>query len=175
MKKDRERDDRRSWCLSAASLQLPGFAHRITEWFGLEGTLRGHPAQPPCREQGYLQLDQVAQSPIQPGLECFQGWGTYHLAGQPVPVPHHPQCKICLPSVFFASILPAHSIIEWFGLEGTLKIIWFQPSCHGQGHLPPDQVAGDSRLQQSTEGEACARTSHHEKCPEAPCRGTYIF
>ena len=32
-------------------------------------------------------------------------------------------------------------IIEWFGLEGTLKIIWVQPPCHGQGHPPLDQVA----------------------------------
>ncbi|NXL43142.1 ROS1 kinase, partial [Podilymbus podiceps] len=30
--------------------------------------------------------DQVAQSPVQPGLECFQGWGLHHLSGQPVPV-----------------------------------------------------------------------------------------
>ena len=37
-----------------------------------------------------------------------------------------------------------HRIIEWFGLEGTLKIIWFQPPCHQQGHLPPDQVAQSS-------------------------------
>jgi len=26
-------------------------------------------------------------------------------------------------------------------LEGTLKIIWFQPPCYEQGHLPLDQVA----------------------------------
>ena len=37
-----------------------------------------------------------------------------------------------------------HRIVEWFGLEGTLKIIWFQPPCHEQGHLPPDQVAQSS-------------------------------
>jgi len=29
-------------------------------------------------------------------------------------------------------------------LEGTLKIIWFQPPCHEQGHLPLDQVAQSS-------------------------------
>jgi len=40
----------------------------------LEGTFKGHLAQPRCNEQGHLQLDQVAQSPIQPDLECFQGW-----------------------------------------------------------------------------------------------------
>jgi len=37
-----------------------------------------------------------------------------------------------------------HRIIEWFGLEGTLKIIWFQPPCHEQGLLLPDQGAQSS-------------------------------
>jgi len=41
---------------------------RIIECFGLEGTFKGHLIQPLCNEQGHLQLDQVAQSPIQPGL-----------------------------------------------------------------------------------------------------------
>ena len=50
--------------------------HRITECFGLEGTFRCHLVQPPCSEQGHLQLDQAAQSPVQPDLECFQGWAT---------------------------------------------------------------------------------------------------
>ncbi|KAK4833081.1 hypothetical protein QYF61_027743 [Mycteria americana] len=39
--------------------------HRIIEWFGLERTFTGHLVQPPCNEQGHLQLDQVAQSPVQ--------------------------------------------------------------------------------------------------------------
>jgi len=29
-------------------------------------------------------------------------------------------------------------------LEGTLKIIWFQPPCNGQGHLPLHQVTQSS-------------------------------
>ena len=41
------------------------------ECFRLEGTFRGHLAQPPCSEQGYLQPDQVAQSNVQPDLEYF--------------------------------------------------------------------------------------------------------
>ena len=48
---------------------------RIIECFGLEGTVRGHLAQPPCSKPGHLQLDQAAKSPVQRGLECFQGWG----------------------------------------------------------------------------------------------------
>jgi len=52
-----------------------------------------------------------------------------------------------------------HRITEWFGLEGTLKIIWFQPRCHGQGHLPPDQIAQSSiqpGLDTAREGAATA-------------------
>ena len=68
-------------------------SYRIIKCFGLEGTFRGHLAQLPCSKQGHLQLDQVAQSPIQPGLECFQGWGLHYLSGQPVTVFHHPYRK----------------------------------------------------------------------------------
>jgi len=35
--------------------------------------------------QGHQPLDQAAQSHIQPGLECPQGWGIHNLLGQPVP------------------------------------------------------------------------------------------
>jgi len=71
----------------------------------LEGTFRGHLSQPPCSEQGHLQLDQAAQSPVQPGLECFQGWGLLYLSGQPVPVFHHPHGKKCLPYIQSKSTL----------------------------------------------------------------------
>jgi len=37
-----------------------------------------------------------------------------------------------------------HRITEWFGLEGILKLIWFYPPCHKQGHLPPAQAAQSS-------------------------------
>jgi len=35
-------------------------------------------------------------------------------------------------------------IIEWKGLEATLKIVWFQRPRHEQGHLPPAQSAQSS-------------------------------
>jgi len=34
--------------------------------------------------QGCQPPDQAAQSHIQPGLECLQGWGIHNLLGQPV-------------------------------------------------------------------------------------------
>ena len=46
--------------------------------------------QPPCYVQGRQPPDQAAQSHIQPGLECLQGWGIHSLLGQPVPVCRHP-------------------------------------------------------------------------------------
>ena len=52
--------------------------HRIIECFGLEGTFRGHLAQPPCSEQGHLQLDQVAQSPVEPGLAVQSDFSAFH-------------------------------------------------------------------------------------------------
>lgn len=61
----------------------------ITESFQLEGTFKGHLVQLPCTEQGHLQLDQVAQSPVYADLECLQGQSSHHLSRQPVPVLHN--------------------------------------------------------------------------------------
>ena len=69
---------------SAVSWSVHCF-HRITEWPGLEGTFKYHLEQPLCHGQGRLPLDQVAQSPIQPGLEHFHGAGFRSFSGQPVP------------------------------------------------------------------------------------------
>ena len=55
--------------------------------------------QPPCYVQGHQPLDQAAQSHIQPGLECLQGWGNHNLLGQPVPVCHHPLCEKLPPNI----------------------------------------------------------------------------
>ena len=43
-----------------------------------------HPVSTPCYVQGRQPADQAAQSHIQPGLECLQGWGIHSLLGQPV-------------------------------------------------------------------------------------------
>ena len=43
-----------------------------------------HPVPTPCYVQGHQPAAQAAQSHIQPGLECLQGWGVHSLLGQPV-------------------------------------------------------------------------------------------
>jgi len=52
---------------------------RILKSLELERTLKGHWVQQPCNEQGHPQLKQVAQSLVQPGLECLHGWGTHQI------------------------------------------------------------------------------------------------
>ena len=51
--------------------------HRAIEWPGLEKTTTTIWFQPPCYVQGRQPADQAAQSHIQPGLECLQGWGIH--------------------------------------------------------------------------------------------------
>jgi len=55
--------------------------------------------QLPCYVQCRQPADQAAQSHIQPGLECLQGWGLHNLRGQPVPVRHHPMCEKLPPNI----------------------------------------------------------------------------
>jgi len=56
----------------------------VIDLFELEGNfvLVEHLVQLPCNEQGYLHLNQVAQSLIHPDLECLQGWSIQNLSGQ---------------------------------------------------------------------------------------------
>ena len=46
-----------------------------------------HPVPTPCYVQGQQPAVQAAQSHIQPGLECLQGWGIHSLFGQLVNYP----------------------------------------------------------------------------------------
>ena len=43
-----------------------------------------HPVPTPCYVQSCHPPAQAAQSHIQPGLECLQGWGIHSLLGQPI-------------------------------------------------------------------------------------------
>ena len=51
-------------------------------WVGKDHN--AHPVPTPCYVQGCQPAAQAAQSHLQPGLECLQGWGIHSLLGQPV-------------------------------------------------------------------------------------------
>jgi len=55
--------------------------------------LKDHLVPTPLPGQGHLSLDQVSQSPVQPGLEQFQGGGSHNFSRKPAPVPHYPHRK----------------------------------------------------------------------------------
>jgi len=62
--------------------------HTIIDWLACaRRDFKDHPVATPL--PGHQPPDQVAHSPIQPGLEHLQGWGIHSFSGQPVPVPHH--------------------------------------------------------------------------------------
>ena len=56
-------------------------SHRMA-W--VEKDHNAHPVPTPCYVHSHQPAAQAAQSHIQPGLECLQGWGIHSLLGQPV-------------------------------------------------------------------------------------------
>ena len=67
-------------------------------WKGPQGSWISNPPARQGHQPPHL-LDQVAQGPIQPGLEQLQGRGIYNLSGQPVPAPHHTPGKELPPNI----------------------------------------------------------------------------
>jgi len=65
----------------------------------VEKDLEDHLVSIPYYVQGHQPLDQAAQSHIQPGFECFQGWGIHNILEQTVPVCHHPLCEKLPPNI----------------------------------------------------------------------------
>jgi len=86
-----------------------------------------HPVPTPCYVQGHQPAAQAAQSHIQPGLECLQGWGIHSLLGQPV------QCvtTLCVKNFFLVSNLhvPCFSL-KLFPLVLSLSTLV-------NSHIPP--------------------------------------
>ena len=73
---------RPEWLQSAGKSASVLWNHRVTEWPGLKRTTTIIYFQPPCCVQGHQPPGQAAQSHIQPGLQCPQGWGIHKLLGR---------------------------------------------------------------------------------------------
>ena len=78
--------------------------------------------------QGRQPADQAAQSHIQPGLECLQGWGIHSLLGQPV------QCvtTLCVKNFLLISNLNLPCLsLKPFPLVPSLSTLVnsYSPSC----------------------------------------------
>ena len=71
--------------ITEISMLLISLSLDFIEWPGLKRTTVIIEFQSLCYVQGRQPADQAAQSHIQPGLECLQGWGIHNLLGQPVP------------------------------------------------------------------------------------------
>jgi len=86
--------------------------HRITEWFGLEGTFKNHPMQSSCHGQGHLSLDQISERPLQPELEHI-----HNFSGQ--------QSESIWISQIYRTTYSANSTL-FYELRGPLVLFSFQ-------------------------------------------------
>ncbi|KAK4817048.1 hypothetical protein QYF61_026356 [Mycteria americana] len=110
----------------------------------------------PLQEQGHLQLDQVAQSPVQPDFECSQERGIYHLSGLNLPSlslkplllvlsqqallkreVFHPSDHLCDPPLDPLQQLHVLLALRAPELDAVLQVGSHHSRAEGQNHLPP--------------------------------------
>ncbi|KAK4831174.1 LOW QUALITY PROTEIN: hypothetical protein QYF61_015644 [Mycteria americana] len=119
----------------------------------------------PLQEQGHLQLDQVAQSPIQPDLECFQGWGIHYLSGQPLSA--SPPSFLNLPSL---SLKPLLLVLSQ---QALLKIL---EGCYKVSLEPSLLQAEQPQLSQPVlVGEVLQPSDHFHGPPLDPLQQLHVF
>lgn len=157
------------------ALWFLGARELIIGSFELEGTLKGHLVQSPCNEWTSTAL-LGAQSPVQPDLECLQGWDVPHLSGQSVPVPQLPYCK----KNFLLALLKI--LKGWYQVSLEPSLLQAQPqlsacSCRAVFH-PSDHFlwpfSGRAPTGLScTGGSASGHSTPHEASP-AQSRGGRI-
>lgn len=162
------------------ALWFLGARELIIGSFELEGTLKGHLVQSPCNEWTSTAL-LGAQSPVQPDLECLQGWDVPHLSGQSVPVPQLPYCK----KNFLLALLKI--LKGWYQVSLEPSLLQAQPqlsacSCRAVFH-PSDHFlwpfsgraptglscTGGSTSGHSTPHEVSPAQSRGAGSPSLPC------
>ena len=93
-----------------------------------------HRVSTPCYVWGHQPPAQAAQSHIQPGLECLQGWGIHSLLGQPVPV-RQPLSE-CF-TIFLPCTLENSLTLSSPSSPSSMRRLLMDPAlCH---HLPSRQ------------------------------------
>jgi len=117
--------------------------HRVA-WVGKEHS--AHPIPTPCYVQGRQPADQAAQSHIQPGLECLQGWGIHSLLGQihcaenkGVHRAQHGTALLIL-SASSAGSEGSDELPTGLSLVSPQEFSWL---CYVDVHLPREEVNGD--------------------------------
>ena len=106
------------------------YIFRIIELFELDRIFEDLLVQLPYSEWRYLQLNQVAQSPFQPGLECLQEQGTHCLSGQSIPVPHYSyDLKKKTQNFFHVSNLCYIQSNQYLLFESYFKTKCFKDNC----------------------------------------------
>lgn len=70
-----------------------------------------------------------------------------------------------------------HTIIEWFGFEGALKIIQLRTLCHGQAHLPLHQIAQNEQwfsVLKHRDMDVLGKESKADDCRDVVCSGEML-
>lgn len=107
-------------------------------WVG-KGLKRSSTVQALCHGYGHFPLDQVTQSPVQPGFAHLQEWDIHSFPEQPIPVPYHLHNKKFLPNVIAEPTL-------------SLKPFPFVPSLHALVKSPSSDISLVTQKSNSREG-----------------------
>jgi len=110
------------WCTHALAKRVPDFIESYHRMAWVEKDHSDHLVSAPCYVQGRQPAAQAAQSHIQPGLECLQGWGIHSLLGQPV------QCvtTLCVEKLLPKQTVCSHSLTIVDLLSECLNIVVYR-------------------------------------------------
>ncbi|XP_048803588.1 uncharacterized protein LOC125694433 [Lagopus muta] len=159
--------------------------HRITR-VGRDPKDHVVPTPLPGRATKHPHSDQVAQDPVQPGLEHVQGRGIHNLPGQPVPGPNHSPSKELPPNIQpkssllqLGSISPSPAVVSPFEeftpllAVGSLQVLI---GCNEVTPQPSLLQAEQAQLPQPVLiGEVLQPPDHLSRPPLDPFQNLYVF
>ncbi|KAK4824907.1 LOW QUALITY PROTEIN: hypothetical protein QYF61_021422 [Mycteria americana] len=131
----------------------------------------GSSSPTPLQEWGHLYLDQVAQSPVQPDLECFQGWGNLFQCLTTCIVKHFfLKSSLNLPSL---SLKPLLLVLSQ---QALLKVCPLLESCYKVSPEPCLLQAEQPQLSQPVlVGEVLQPSDHFRRPPLDPLQQLHVL